>query len=176
MSLTRIVIDHLDHTASAVQRIMPTTTQDKKRSLRTISDFIRGMAGGARRSTLQLCTGAVKSTATLTFTGAPTAAETFSLCGTTFTARASGATGNEFNIGGSVTLTAAAVAAAVNASATAKVTGAVVATSALGVVTFTAKVPGALGNGLVLTESMTNATAVDFAGGSDGTLSTFDVS
>jgi hypothetical protein len=176
MSLTRIVINTPGLDATAIERVMRTPAEGARQSVRVISSFLLGLAGGARYGTVELATGSVKATATLTLTGLPTAAETFVIAGTTFTARASGATGNEFNIGADATATAAAIAAAVNASATAKVTDAVVATSALGVVTFTAKTPGAGANGLVLTESLSNATAVNFAGGSNGTLKTFDLS
>lgn len=119
-------------------------------------------------------TNAVQATATLTLTGLPSADETFVVAGVTFTAKASGATGNQFNIGGTATLTAAAIAAAVNASSS--LTNIVSATSALGVVTFTALLSGAMGNGLVLTESMANTTAATFASGAEGsTISTFNL-
>ncbi len=109
---------------------------------------------------------AVAATATLTFTGAPVAAETFVLNGVTFTARASGASGDEFDIGGTVTLTADAVVAAVNGSASVGV-AAITASNVAGVVTFTADVAGAAGNSLTLTEALTNATRTIFAGGAD---------
>lgn len=175
MALTRLVIDNPALTATSVQRIMRTTPNARTLSIRSISDFMRGIACGARRGSIALNTGAVQATATLTVTGAPTATETFTICGTVFTARASGAVGNEFNIGGTVTITATNIAAAVNASATAKVTGAVLANSLVGVVTFTARTPGAVGNGLSLSEALTNVTAADFSGGSEGTASTFDM-
>lgn len=110
---------------------------------------------------------AVAATATLTFTGAPTAGESFVLNGVTFTARASGATGDEFDIGGNVTTTAANVKAAVNASVTAGVAGVISADNVAGVVTFTAVTAGAAGNSLTLTEGLSNATRTVFAGGAD---------
>lgn len=168
-SLTRIVVESRASTAEIAAFIRP-LTHDRSASLGRLSNWLRGFAGGVRLGSVELCTGAVKATATITITGDITATDTFVLCGTTFTARASGASGNEFNIAaGDVTTTAASIVTFVNASATAKVTESVVASSALGVVTFTALAPGTVGNGLVLTESLTNATRVDFAGGSDGT-------
>lgn len=105
------------------------------------------------------------ATATLTFTGVPVAAEAFVLNGVTFTARASGASGNEFNIGGTVTATANNVVAAVNGSASVGVAGLITASNVAGVVTFTADTPGAAGNALTLTEALTNASRTVFAGG-----------
>ncbi len=55
--------------------------------------------------------------------------------GVTFTAVASGATGNQFNVGLSDVLTAANLAGAINASVTALVSGYVTATSAAGLTT-----------------------------------------
>lgn len=167
-SLTRIVIESRASAAEIAEFIAP-QVQESRQAIARLARWLTGMAGGGRDGTLELCTGAVKATATLTMTGLPSDTNTFVLCGTTFTARASGASGNEFNIGATATLTAVAIAAAVNASATAKVTASVVATSSEGVVTFTALVPGTIGNGFVLTESMDNTTRVDFASGSNGT-------
>ena len=170
MSFMRVVVE-TNQAGATVARRIKATTGDKKGSIRRISDFLFAIAKGAYRGTVEVCTTAVRATATLTIAGDPTAGDTFVVCGVTFTARAAGATGDEFNItAGNNTAMAAAAAAAVNASASTDVTGAVTASSALGVLTFTAKVPGAIGNGLVLTESMDNTTRVDFAGGSDGTL------
>jgi len=168
-SLTRIVFESRASTAEIAAFIKPNAFAAKQ-SIARLANYIRGIAGGVRNGTLTINTGTVKATASITITGDIVAAETFTLCGRTFTARASGATTNEFNIVTSdVTSTAANVAAAILASNDANVTGSVTATSALGVVTITALVPGTIGNGLRLSESLTNATRVDFAGGSDGT-------
>jgi hypothetical protein len=111
----------------------------------------------------------VAATATLTFTGAPVADETFVLNGVTFTAKTSGASGDQFNIGGNVTATAAAVVAAVNASVSVGVADVITASNVAGVVTFTADDVGDEGNDLTLTESLTNATRTVFAGGTSTT-------
>lgn len=172
MAFSVIQVEHQKAAASLLNTLNPQTASPRQ-SLRRLGDWFRGLAGGAYRGTTQLRVGAVKATATLTIAGDPTAADTFVVCGVTFTARDSGATGDEFNIStGDNTATAAAIAAAVNASASTDVTGAVVASSSLGVVTFTALVAGTAGNGYVLTESMDNTTRVDFAGGTNGTAYT----
>lgn len=62
---------------------------------------------------------------------------------------------NAFDIGVTATQVAAAFVAAVNASSTAAVSGAVVATNVAGVVTLKARVPGVVGN-VTLTKSGTN--------------------
>lgn len=171
MAFATVIIETKQLGADVANQIKPQAA-NKAKSLARLGRYIEGMGLGARRGVVNLRTSAVKSTATITFTGAPTANDTFVLCGTTFTAKASGATTNEFNIGGTVTETATNVAAAINASNAATVTASVVATSSAGVVTITALDPGAMGNGLRLTESLDNATRVDFAGGSNGTSTT----
>lgn len=168
-AFTRLVLESNLSAADTARRIFP-RAGDRRGTIARIARFLRAYAIGAYRGTLELCTGAVKSAATISVTGNITAADTFILCGQTFTARGSGAVVNEFNIAaGDVTTTAANIAAAINASDATNVTGSVSATSALGVVTIKCLIPGKVGNGLRLSESLTNATRVDFAGGSDGT-------
>lgn len=107
------------------------------------------------------------------------ATNSFVVNGVTFTAVASGATGNQFNVGVSDTLTAAAAAAVVNASATALIPGYVVATSAAGltttgVLTITSAFYGLSGNQMTLTGG-THITASDAratAGAADATAQT----
>lgn len=122
--------------------------------------------------------GMAKATGTLTLASV-VATNSFVINGVTFTAVASGATGNQFNVGVSDTATAANAAAAVNASASALVSGnaGVIATSALGVVTLTAKTAGVTGNAITLAGG-TNITAsgARLTGGSDGTTTTVDLS
>ena len=176
MSITNIALDIPLLSAGAFARVMPTNTQGPRISIRRVADFIKGLAGGARAGVVELRVGAVKATATLTVTSTgPTNTETFVVAGTTFTAVTSGATGNQFNISATPATVAANIVAAVNGSATAAVTGAVVASAVSGVVTFTAKIAGTIGNGLVLTESLTNVALAGFSGGSDGTLQTFNL-
>jgi phage tail sheath gpL-like len=89
--------------------------------------------------------GGVQATGTVTLSSM-VANDTVTINGTTFTCVNSGATGNQFNKGGTDTITAANLAAAINASATAQVVNNVVATSALTVVTVTCKEVGTIGN------------------------------
>ncbi len=104
---------------------------------------------------------AVSASTTGTFTGDPTAGQALTISGVTFTARASGAVANEFNFtAGNVTLTAAALAASINASVTAKIVNTIRASSAAGVVTIFSVVPGSTGIPTVLSENLDNFTLV----------------
>lgn len=162
-----------EESAVGVQKHLNLHASDGERNMIDLLNFLKGGMSGARGNlTVNAYVGGTKATGTLTFTGAPTATETFVIAGVTFTARASGATGNEFNIGGTVTATAANVAAAVNASS--DVTD-ITATSALGVVTFTVDMPGTIGNMIDLSDSLTNATSSNFAGGANTQTVTFSV-
>lgn len=89
--------------------------------------------------------GAVAASGTFTLSSV-VATNTCSINGVTFTAIASGATGNQFNVGVSDTATAVNLAAAINASVSALVAGYVVASSALGVVTVSSAFYGLAGN------------------------------
>jgi hypothetical protein len=126
-------------------------------AIRNIARFLEGEVNGRGINVVYFDT-AVSASTTGTFTGAPTAADTITVNGVVFTARASGAVANEFNIGGSVTANAANLAAAINASTTAGIINTVGATSALGVVTFYAIVPGSAGKNIPITESLGNFT------------------
>lgn len=112
----------------------------------------------------------------MTLTGLPSAAETFVINGVTFTARASGATGNEFNIGADASLTAAAIVAAWNLSATPGAT-VITASNVAGAVTFTSDVRGSFANAFTSVESMSNTTiaSATFTGGTDSIPITFTV-
>ena len=134
--------------------------------LQSYLNYLAGVNGGQFQATIYVYVGAVQATATLTSTGSASNGETFSLCNVTFTAKTSGATGNQFNISGTPGTQAANIAAAINGSA--DLNGIVTATALAGVVTVAAVIPGLLGNGLQISESLTNVTATAFAGGADG--------
>lgn len=154
-----------------------TTISSHRMFLRNTANFLVALSAGEVSAALQIVpcdSAAVRASATLTFSGLPVAAETCAIGGVTFTARASGATGNEFNIGADATATGAALAAAINASATALIAREITASAAAGVVTISASVPGARGNMIAITESMTNCalggtTTGCLSGGSDTT-------
>lgn len=100
--------------------------------------------------------------------------DTFRVGALLLTAKASGASTNEFNIGASVTATAAAIAAAINAYGA----GLVRASGAVGVVTVTCNVAGVTGNAIpiLLTLADSDGASCDaaLAGGLDDTASSVD--
>lgn len=169
---TIIVNLNVDESEGLIYGFSNFKTNDRKQCLESISDTIhKAAAGGINPSTLTFKTASAYSTATLTFTGVPANNETFVINGTTITAKTAGATGNEFNIGASATLTAAAIVTlfgtiAGPSGSVAKLKG-ITASSSAGVVTFTSVIAGVAGNGYTLAESMANCTAADFTGGAE---------
>lgn len=140
---------------------------DAKCCLQDFINFLQGVRGGVYRVIGGFAFGAVQATANLTVSSTgSSAAETCSICNVTLTARASGAVANEFNVSTDPATQAANMAAAINAST--DLLNKVTATSALGVVTISAAVPGLAGNGLQISEALTNVALVAFANGSNG--------
>lgn len=122
---------------------------------------------------------AAMATLVITFSGIPAAAGTITIAGVTFTAVASGATGNQFNAVTSAAQCATNLAAAINASSTNVVNptmivacplrNAVNATASAGVVTVYTRISGTEWNSVTETESLTNAViTTQWAGGTDG--------
>jgi hypothetical protein len=126
------------------------------------------IAGATYSGKIHEVTGAVQATATITSTGSAVNNETMSLANVTLTAKTSGAVAanGEFNISGTVATQATNIKNAINAVS--GLSGVVTATSALGVVTVTSVAPGTIGNGLQMSESLTNVTVSQFSGGVDG--------
>ena len=87
------------------------------------------------------------------------ATNTVVINGVTFTCVASGATGNQFNVGASDTLTAVNLAAAINTSVTALVSGYVTASSSGAVVTVTSAFYGTEGNQCTISSGGATITA-----------------
>ena len=142
----------------------------------SLSEFVAALPAGFNSSLLSLNTGAVQASATITSTGTAANTETMTLCKETLTAVTSGAVpaDGEFNISAVVATQAASIAAAINAVVALQ--GIVTATSALGVVTVTAVVPGLIGNGLEAVDvNLANVAVADFSGGLDGTAHSIDL-
>lgn len=132
-------------------------------------DYVGGSVGGNVSGVSYVFgVGAVQAVGTITQTSTGAAnTETLTVAGVTFTARTSGASGNEWNRNNDVSISAANLAAAINASAATNIY--VSATSLVGVVTVTVTQPGLLGNLVAITESCSNTSCVTPAGGLDGT-------
>jgi phage tail sheath gpL-like len=88
----------------------------------------------------------VQASGTIAFSGVSTANDTVLINGVTFTAVASGATGNQWNVGADATASAANLATAINASVTSLVSGYVTASAATGTLTITSAFYGLSGN------------------------------
>lgn len=141
-------------------------------TLGRISSYFAGISGGAFAGNTRLTTGAVQATATITSTGIATNGQTALVANQTLTAVTSGAVpaNGEFNISAVVATQAANIALAINSVVA--LSGVVTATSALGVVTITSVPGGTIGNGLQISEGLSNVTATAFSGGVDGTVTT----
>lgn len=137
-------------------------------ALQNLANYIQSIPD-QQAAVLTINVGAVQATATITSTGIAVANETMTVLNETLTAKASGAVAadGEFNISATVATQAANIAAAINAVA--DLQGKVTASSLSGVVTVKAVVPGIVGNGLQISDSLTNVTHAHFSGGSDGT-------
>lgn len=172
-SLSTIVLTAGDMSADALKSVI--NFAEKKEGTLQLADFITSMAAGVHVGSMSCRVGATQATGTLTVSSSgPLNNETAVVAGTTITAKTSGAVAanGEFNINADATVVATGIALAINSVAA--LIGVVSATSALGVVTITSSVPGLLGNGLILTEAMTNVAAVAFSGGTNGTVYTLD--
>ena len=127
--------------------------------LNRLSAFLQAVNAGAYPASAVLReTGAVKASGTFTL-ATVIATDAVSINGVTFTAVASGATGDQFNVGASDALTAANLAAAINASATELVSEHVTASAADEVVTVTAKFAGHAGNAITIASADATITA-----------------
>lgn len=168
MALTRVVID-TPLTATQDLANVRMNGSDSWHNVFRLMDWLRGFAKGTRQGNMLVKVGAVRATGAITSTGTASNGETATVCNVTLTAKTSGAVAasGEFNISGTVATQATNIAAAINAVST--LTGKVTASASAGVVTITAVVPGLAGNGLDLTESLTNVTKTAFSGGTDGT-------
>lgn len=139
-----------------------------------VENVLAGCAGGVIDADFIVMDKPVHAVGSLSLTGTGTVAdETFTICGVVFTAKASGATGPQFDIDVvDSDITATNMAAAVTASIDSSLVGVIDCTASGSVVSFTATYPGLMGNGLKLVEAMTDCTLSAIAGGTNGTVKT----
>lgn len=139
-----------------------------------LAKYFEAVAGGVYPSSITANVGATSATGTMTVTATGSvAAETCVVAGVTFTAVASGATGNQFNISATPTNQATNMVNAFNGSP--GLAGIVTASNVAGVVTITAVVPGVSGNAIIISDALTNVATVAMAGGTAGTTYTIDL-
>ncbi len=119
------------------------TVQDMAQLLEKVNSG--GEGGGPPTVTSNVKENATRAHGTLTLASV-VATNTATINGVVFTAIASGATGNLFNVGADDTATAVNLAAAINGSVTALIAGYVTATSAVNVVTVSSTDYGIYGN------------------------------
>lgn len=178
MAQSVIVLTHDEGSTDMQELVHVADTSNLIQFINKLRNYFGALSGGVRKAQVRVDVAAVKATGTVTFSGIGAANDTVLVNGTTFTAVASGATGNQWNVGASATLSAAALAAAINASATALVTDNVVAEAASGVITFTAKNPGTIGNCITIAEGVDGSShmavsAARLTGGTNGTQKTY---
>lgn len=173
-SLSTIVLTAGDMSADALKSVI--NFAEKKEGTLQLADFITSMAAGVHVGSLVCRVGSVAATGTLTVSGAgPSNNETAVVAGTTITAKTSGAVAanGEFPTSATASVVATGMALAINSVAA--LSGVVTAVADGAVVTISSAIPGLVGNGLTLTENMTNVAAVAMSGGSNGTVYTLDL-
>jgi hypothetical protein len=139
-------------------------------AFRNIGLWFESIGIGARTFNGGVQANGVLATGTNTI-GAVVATNTFTLNGVVFTAVASGATNNQFNVGGSSAATAANLANAINISTSAVVVNNVIATVSGAVVTITSREPGTIGNLMTMAQSANQTlSGANLSGGTDGTI------
>lgn len=137
---------------------------DKTTAGRFLRNVAKTLTEGANCELQLLNDDGAAASGTVTFSGTGAANDTILVNGVTFTAVASGASGNQWNVGGSATASAAALAAAISASSTALVSDHVSANSAAGVATITAKNLGTSGNTITIAEGVDGGNAMVVSG------------
>ena len=142
---------------------------NKQKSLANASQLLKGLASGSVNGKVDVhynATDGVAASATITL--ASCATDTVTIGGVTFTGSGSPSGDEQFETDGTDTADAAALAAKINAHPT--LSKAVVATSAVGVVTVSCVVKGVVGNFITLSETGSTITvsAAALAGGTGG--------
>jgi hypothetical protein len=161
-----LVINSKD-TASDLDSYIRPRTGLQAENMNGISDLIGAMNGGMKDIQDATLVIGIPAVGKYTFAGQPSNDETCVINGVTFTAKTSGATGDQFNIGSTLYVTATNLAAAINASTTAGIVSNV--TAATGdsplthVVNVSALVTGKYGLGYTIADSLTNVSTTAFA-------------
>jgi phage tail sheath gpL-like len=167
MAQTKITITHDKEVPGDLQSKLITAQASKLKQVSELRNIIEDIMLGNRMGIVATVIDngdAVTASGTLTLTGAGAASDTILINGVTLTAVASGAVNNQWNVGGTATLSAAAIASAINASSTALVSGQVIATSALGVVTIKALASGVTGNAITTAKGVDAGSVMTFSG------------
>jgi hypothetical protein len=174
MSKTRIIIDTDETTAQLISHV--DMSSDKRQAAHSLSVYFAALAAGIKQADIAIKKdfediaiiddSGVKATAAITFTDAPTANDTVTVCNVVFTAKAEpDPDEDEFLVGEDEVDTAASLAEKINTHA--DLVDIVTAEVADGVITLTAAITGVQGNGLQLSEDADECTITAFADGED---------
>lgn len=168
MSTTRIDLS-VPASAATVRGWLRLVPGFSPESLGRISSYFAGISGGPFAGRAVVSTGTANASATVTFTSTgPVADETMLLLNITITAKTVVSDPlTEFARSNTPSVDATNLTALINTSVNWSTR--LTASANAGVVTITTKSPGADGNGLQISESMTNTAVAAFSGGSDGT-------
>lgn len=168
MAKSLIVLTH-DNTSPDMQHLVIAETGNRFLAGTKLIRYFRGLMGGARSARVYIGETAVQASGTVTLS-AHVATNTVTVNGVVFTAVAAGAVANQYNIGGSDSITGDNLAASINASVTALVSGYITAANVAGVVTVTAVQPGLSGNMFTLAISANGSVSgAKLTAGTDGT-------
>lgn len=161
-----LVVVSVDETQANIERDLIAEAGLQELAGMKLKNVIKAVTSGVRPGTIQTKANAVKATGTVTLVS-HLATHTVTVNGVTFTCVASGATGNQYNVGASDSLTAVNMAAAINAST--DTDGLVLATAGVASVTLTALVPTELGNAVTLAISAGGSVSgARMSGGTNG--------
>lgn len=162
MGQVTLVINSLD-SANSLNAFVDPQEGNQMPTLAGIENLSVALQGGLKDIQDGLIVFGVPATGAVTFTGRPAANGTVTINGVVFTAKDSGATGNEFNTSATVATTATNLAAKINAATDDGIAGCITASASAGVVTLTALVTGKLGLGYTVIDALTNATVSAFS-------------
>lgn len=166
MAFSILTIEHDEIQVDMERELVADSVNNRFQAGQRIMGYFRKLMAGHKKGKVKVGVTAAKATGTITLSS-HVATNTVTVNGITFTAVASGATGAQYNIGADDTETASNLATSLNANTT--LDGMIVATSALGVVTLTALLPGELGNAVTLAISANGSvSAARMAGGTNG--------
>lgn len=176
MAKTKIILDHDDALIDDRGFLASFGSLEPKRGLHALGRFFKAAAGGALTGVRAIVKRAeVQASGTITL-NAFVADDTVTINGVVFTGKAEPSGANQFEVDADDIVTAANLAAKINASALAKIVGVVSATSALKVVTITAIEPGLAGNVCTLAISAHGSvSAANLANGATGAASDLDL-
>jgi phage tail sheath gpL-like len=169
--IQELIITH-DGVSADIQNDLYAETGLRELATQKILKYVGDVVVGRNAANVKTRINAAKASGTFTL-ASMVATNTVTINGVVFTCVASGATGNQFNVGGTDALTATALAAAINASVTALVVNVVTAAAVGAVVTVTAVDPGLVGNSITIANSANGtASGARLTGGTNGDTET----